>query len=150
MACAGQCHIPKPQVFAQAVGIGALHILRSELQLVVPLALSIGQAQDRGLVGPHHTVAVRKWQAHHRVLQALAGVDGHHLHQVFVAFQAHGLLVALGVFIHLLHQPADQRLLAIESHAGRLQQLGQVQHIGQAPFALCLTAPTRRQIQRMQ
>ena len=59
------------------------------------LAMSVIALQHRGFVRLHHAVAVRKGQAHHRVLQALAGVDGDDLDQVFIALEPHGLFFAV-------------------------------------------------------
>ena len=43
----------------------------------------------------------------------------------------------------MLGEPADQRLFAIELAAGALQQLGQMQQIGQAPFTTGLAQKTQ-------
>ena len=151
----GQCHVPQAQVFAQAVAIGQLRIVPVKVQHPVALATRLAQLHDRCFACRDFTVAVRKGQAHHRVLEALAGVDGDDLDQVFVAFQAHGFFFALARaavqrFVNLLDQPTDQRLLAVELAARRLQQLGQVQHIGQTALAVGLVAPAPRQLQPVQ
>ena len=106
-------------------------------------------------MGLHHAVAVGKGQKHHRVLQTLAGVDGDDLDQIFVTLQPHGLLFAVACttrvhFIDLLGQPADQGLFTVDLTARRLQQFGQMQHIGQSPLAVALAAPAPGQFQHMQ
>ena len=155
MPCPGQRHVPQTQVFAQAVTVGRLCIGPVKVQRPVAVAARLADLHDRRFASRHFAVAVCKGQAHHRVLQALAGVDGDDLDQVFVAFQAHGFFFALARaavqgFVDLLKQPADQGLLAIELAAGRLQQLGQMQHIGQTPLAIGLTTPAACQLQPVQ
>ena len=82
-------------------------------------------------------------------------MDGDDLDQVFIALEPHGLFFAVARtararLVDLLAQPTDQRLLAGLLAAGGLQQLGQVQHIGQAAFAIGLAAPAPGQLQHMQ
>ena len=92
-----------------------------------------------------------KRQAHHRVLQPLALVHGHHLDQIGIALQADDLLLATAPSLVNLHaQPAHQSLLAIQLRAGVLKQLGQMQEIGQTPLAPRLRQPPRRQRQAVQ
>ena len=115
------------------------------------LAAVVGQIQKRGELARHGAVAAGKRQAHHRVFQPFAFVDGDDFDQVGIAFEADDLLVTAAAFtLQLLAQPTDQRLLAFQLRAGDLQQLGQVQKVGQAPLTIRLLQPTRGQIQLVQ
>jgi hypothetical protein len=74
-------------------------------------------------------------QEDQRVFEALGLVDGDHLHQVGVALQADLAGVAMAAVAALFGQVADQGVFAVEQAAGLLEQLGQVQHIGEAALA---------------
>ena len=159
VARSGQCHVPQAQVFAQAVVVSGLGVFLVKVKCPLALAIAALQGHCTRGVRLHHPMAVRKRQADHRILQTLAGVDGDDLDQVLIAFEPHGLfftarptpaVVVRVRFVHLLGQPADHSLLAVQLAAGRLQQLRQVQDIGQAPLAVQLTAPTSRQLQCVQ
>ena len=146
MAGPGHGHIEQAQVVAQALLFVAGLGLVVHVQHQLALASRRGQQGrcDIALVKPPKTAGKR--QAHHRVFQPLAFVDGDDLDQVGIAFQAHHLLVALlGVFSDLVHQPADKGLLALQIGAGVLQQFGQVQVIGQAALAAIALQPARSQ-----
>ena len=91
----------------------------------------------QAVAGRAQPAVPQKGAEHHRVLQALALVDGDDLHQVAVALQPQlGGLVGAGAAFALGLQPAQQglgrRLLG-----GRLvQAFGQVQQVGQAARAI--------------
>lgn len=72
-------------------------------------------------------------------------MDGHHLDQVGVAFQAEDLFAPRT--LHLLGQMADQRVLAVQLHRRALQPLGQVQQVGQAALAIGMPQQARRQFE---
>ncbi|MNC65641.1 hypothetical protein D3C75_1159480 [compost metagenome] len=64
-------------------------------------------------------------------------MDGHHLDQLFVALQAQDLLfTGLTGTGQVLGQVADKRLFAVQLASGLLQQLGQMQQVGQHPLAI--------------
>ena len=74
-------------------------------------------------------------------------MDGDDLDQVGVALQAHDVRVRWGgAVLDLGEQPANQRVLAVGAATGGLQQLGQVQKVGQAPLAVGGLAPARGQV----
>ena len=149
-------HIQQAQVFAMALLVGGRDM--DIVQRQVQSALAIGIAQvDKGRSGlGDATKVVGKGQKHQRVFQALGLVHGHDLDQIGIAFEPHDLLIAAhGVVAHLLGQPADQRLLAVELRAGGLQQFGQVQEVGEPALAAMVAVgrsaqPTRRQRQQVQ
>ena len=135
VAGAGERDIQLAQVFAQAlpVGQGQQGVVGGEGQLqpalrVVPLERQVG-----GLGGAE---GAGEGQEDQRVFEALGLVDGDHLHQVGVALEAHLAGFAAGGFVAaLLGQVADQGVLAVEQAAGLLEQLGQVQQVGEAALA---------------
>ena len=145
MAGAGHGHVEQAQVFAQALGVVAVQGVVVGVEHEA--ACAIGSGQQHGVGAVATAPGGGKWQAHHRVLQAFAFVHGHHRNQVFVAFQAQHLFFGV---VHralaLLHQPANQGLFTFDFGAGVLQQLGQVQHIGEPAFAVGLRQPARRQV----
>ncbi|MNC36745.1 hypothetical protein D3C75_852820 [compost metagenome] len=70
-------------------------------------------------------------------------MDGHHFHQLLITLQAQDLLfTSLAGTGQVLGQVADQRLFAVQFAGGLLQQLGQVQQVGQ--HALAITAGDER------
>ena len=143
--------VEQAQVFAQALVLGLGHGVVAQLQVQRALTVRAGQLHEAGGTARDLAEAAGKWQADHGVFQALALVHGDHLHQVGVAFQAHDLLVAAApALLHLGLQPADERVLAVELRAGGLQQLGQVQEVGQAPLAAGLGQPARGQAELVQ
>ena len=147
VARAGGGHVEQAQVFAQALFFGLGQVVVADLQHQAAIG-----AAHKGGAGPFFLRKVAgKGQHHQRVFQALAFVDGDDLHQVGIAFQAHGLRlgIAVGVGDGFL-QPADERLLALHGGAGLLQQLAQVQHIGQPPLAVRLGQPAGGQAQLVQ
>ncbi|MDT4817388.1 hypothetical protein FQZ97_504630 [compost metagenome] len=70
-------------------------------------------------------------------------MDGHHLDQVGVAFQAEDFLA--GRILQLLGQHPQQRVFAVQLHRLALQPFGQVQQVGQAALAVRLAQQARRQ-----
>jgi hypothetical protein len=101
----------------------------------VPVGIAPGEG--RRVFGFRWPAGAGKGQEDQRVLQALGFVDGDHLHQLLVAFQANtATIIGVGVVQAQLRQVADQRLGALQSGAGLLQQLGQVQQVGQVPLAV--------------
>ena len=96
------------------------------------------------LVHHHAAAGVRRLaadadegQEHQRVFQALALVQGHHLHPPRVRFQAQLLrfVVGAGVGDGLL-QPVDQAVQAQRASLRFLQLFGQLQVVGQAALAV--------------
>ena len=151
MARARQRHVQKAQVFTLAFAVGLRQRSAIRLQVQRVLATFVRQVQERGAPARDGAHAAGKGQAHQRVFQALGFVYGHHLDQVGVAFQPHGVGVAGGAAaFELLRQPAQQGMFAIELRAGLLQQFGQVQKVGQAAFAARLLQPARGQPQLVQ
>ena len=152
MAGAGERHVEQAQILLQALLVGGGPGLGAGAE--VDHTPTIGPGPQHKALAAVHLGAAKtagKGQADQRVLQALALVHGDHLDQVGIAFQAQHLLVgAAALGRELAGQPADQRLLAVQLAAGGLQQLGQVQHIGQSALAVGLLQPARRQAQAMQ
>ena len=152
MAGARQGHVEQAQVLLQALFVGGRLGRGPDAEINHPLAIRPGQghkALTPVLLGPAQ--AGGKGQVDQRVLQALALVHRDHLDQVGIAFQPQHLLVGTAALGRQLPgQPADQGLLALQLAAGGLQQLGQVQHIGQAPLAVGLRQPAGRQVQQVQ
>ncbi len=78
-----------------------------------------------------------KGQKHQRVLQALGLVHGDDLHQAGITLQSQGTVFIflvgctqnLGVVVH-------QGMFAVQLQAVLLQQFGNVQNVGQPPFAV--------------
>ena len=68
----------------------------------------------------------------------------HHLHQRGVAFQAQLAVVGRdGGLRPLLRQVPHQRVLAVDQRAGLLQQLGQVQQVGELALVAARQQPPR-------
>ena len=110
---AGQRHIKETDVFAQALGIAAVAVLFFLLE----------QRHKR--------------QKHQRVFEPLGLVKGHHLHQIGLALQPQLRAIALRLGVaQLVFQVPDQRALALHLQRLRLQQLAQVQQVGQRTLAL--------------
>ncbi|MOA00637.1 hypothetical protein D3C78_1200090 [compost metagenome] len=70
-------------------------------------------------------------------------MDGHHLDQVGVAFQAEDFLA--GRAFQLLGEHPQQRMFAVQLDRLALQPFGQVQQVGQAALAIRLAQQARRQ-----
>ena len=76
-------------------------------------------------------------QEHQRVLQPFGFVDGDHLDQIRVALQAQFVAVAVAFRVgNGIKQKANQRVFAVQLGAGLLQQLAQVQQVGEQALTL--------------
>ena len=107
--CAGQGHIQEALVFGQALGVAAQRLLFFFFEV-------------RG-----------KRHIHPRKLQALGLVHGDDLHQIGIGFQAHLRGVATGLrVVQLVGQVTQQGALPLQIQADFLQQVTQMQQIGQA------------------
>ena len=139
MPRARQRHVQQPQLLALPLFLCKRHLGVARGEHEFRHAVRARQPQHGLLAAVHVAEVRRKGQQHQRVLQALGLVDGHDLHQVRVALQPQHQLVAAGqggvAIGELLAEPTDQRLFTFHLRAGSLQQLGQVQHVGQAAFA---------------
>ena len=148
MLGAGQRHVEQAQVFTEALLLGLCQagLVRFEQQ---PAAFAV--------VHLHRFLVVQRaegtdeGQEHQRVFQALGFVDGHHAHQGIVAFQAqHLLLGSLTAPGQGFAKVADQRQLTVQFSGSELQQLGQVQQVGQHPFAVRAAHQPLRQAEILQ
>ena len=136
MAGAGKGHVQQAQVFAQTGFVGLSHIVVGDVQAQGGAPVRPSLANEAELVFADRAEPRGKRQAHHRVLQAFAFVHGDDLDQVGITFQPHHLLVVVHIMgLRFGVQPADERLLAVQARTGGLQQLGQVQQVGQAALA---------------
>ena len=64
-------------------------------------------------------------------------MDRDHLHQIGITFQAHLRSVATGLgVLQLLLEVANQGCLTLQADTGGLQQIPQMHHVRQAPFAV--------------
>ena len=151
MARAGQGHVEQAQVFTQAllVGLGQFGIAIVQPQLA--LAVRSRHTHEGGALPLQRPEAGRERQQDDGVFQALAFVYRDHLDEVGVTFQAHDLFLGTRARrLDLGGEPADQRLFALQRGTGVLQQLSQVQHIGQAALAPGVSQPARRQAHAVQ
>ena len=153
MARPGQRHIEQAQVFAQTllVGPGQLRAVIVQHQLARRAIFALHRQRQISGLAIQRPEAAAKRQADHRIFKALALVDGDDLDQIGIRLQPHDLGVprrARG--LDLRGQPADQRLLTLQLGAGTLQQLGQVQIVGQTPLATGFQQPARRQVEAIQ
>ena len=150
MACACECHVEQAQVFAQAFFVGLGQLIGAEVQA----QRAIAQAHPCGVLAIFFCEAAAKRQHDDGVLQPLAFVDGDDLHQIGIAFQPQGLRFAVLAGVgNVLGQPANQRLFSLQRGAGVLQQLGQMQVIGQGALAFAavgLSQPARGQLEAVQ
>ncbi len=139
VAGAGQRHIEQAHVLGQPLVVGL--VLDAVVRLQGHIEVVVFVVAQRRLVLVRRAEAADKGQVHQRVFQALGLVDGDHLDPVVVAFQAQDALLAAGALLfhgalHRVFQIADQRLLAVQAGGGLLQQLGQVQQVGQGALAV--------------
>lgn len=88
----GQGDIEQAQVLGQAFVVGALDLLGigGERQVRHAIVVMPGQGQALAI---HRFAGADERQVHQGILQALGLVDGHHLDQLLVAFQAQNLLL---------------------------------------------------------
>ncbi len=148
MPRAGQRHVEQAQVLAQTLSLGALEGLLVRLE---QHAAAFAVLYQQRFLLIQRTEAADEWQEYQGILQALRLVDGHHPHQRLVAFQAQYLFVsALPLPGQQLAEVADQRLFAVQFAGGLLQQLGQVQQVGQHPLAIVLPHQALRQAEVLQ
>ncbi len=129
----GQGHVEQTQVFGQALLVGLCERI-----------LGAGEIEDGaiarliGLViegGVGAAVAADEGQEHQRVFQPLGFVDGDDLHQLALGLQAKYLLRILAVGLaHRFPQPAQQGVFAVQLAAHLLEQLPQMEEVGQPPL----------------
>ena len=133
VARARQRHVQQAQVFALLLQLGKrLVVVVAHIQVHAARAGLVFGRQHHGVVRLAPAPTADERQQHQRVLQALGLVDGDHLDQVVVAFQAQARAVLpLAGVLDLLRQLAHQRLWAVQLLGLRLQPLGQVQQVGQ-------------------
>ncbi|MND94300.1 hypothetical protein D3C80_865130 [compost metagenome] len=147
---AGQGDVEQTQVFGQTLIVGHRDLLGIRGQGQVRLAFTVVPAQRQALA-IHRFAGADERQEHQRILQALGLVDGYHLDQLFITFQAQDLLFAsLTGAGQMLAQVADQRLLAIEFGGRLLQQFGQVQQVGQHSLTVTAGHQHLRQVEVME
>jgi hypothetical protein len=89
------------------------------------------------LVAIDRSTGPQEGNEYDRILQPLGFMNGDNLDQRFVVFQAQFGILA-GVFLKLLLEPAQQRRHTADHDGLLLQQFGQVQQVGNAPFAVFL------------
>ena len=131
----GQRHIEQPQVFGKAlpVGLGQGLLGTGEIEHGA-IACAVRFVEQRGIGS---AVAADEGQEHQRVLQSLGFVDGDDLHQLALGFEAQYLLRILAVgATRRLPQPAQQGIFAVQLAAHLLQQLAEVEEVGQPPLAV--------------
>ncbi|MNI34525.1 hypothetical protein D3C73_885160 [compost metagenome] len=146
----GQGDVKQAQVLGQPFIIRQGDQCRRGLQAHLGIARFIVVMQ-RQTAAIHGFCRTHERQEHQRILQPLGLVDGHDLDQLLVALQAQDLLFArLAGQRQVLGQMANQGLLAIELGGGLLQQLGQVQQVGQHPLAVIARDQGLRQLEVMQ
>ena len=151
MSCPCQRHIQQPQVFAQPIPIGQGQLVVAELQAQLTLTIFISQVDEGSepTVFLPETGCVR--QAHQRVFKSLALVNRDDFDQIGIAFEPNHLLITLGTaLVHLGEQPPNQGLLTVEAAACGLQQLRQMQEIGQFALPIGSDEPARRKPKLMQ
>ena len=150
-----QRDVEQAQILAQPLALGRGHRVVAEGEVERAGAVVVDPGDEAAPAPVHLAAGRRKRQEHHRILQPLGLVHGDHLHQLGIAFQPHDPLLARAAdAVDLLGQPADLGLLAIELGGGGLQQLAQVQQVGQPALAVRRRVrraePARRQVQRVQ
>ena len=111
LLCTREGHIQQANVFLQTLFFGALQ--------VIGVFFEVGG----------------KRQKHQGVLQAFSLVKGDDLHQFCISLEAHLRSFALRLWVgQLIGEVTQQSCFALQGQAGRLQQLTQMQQVGQAPF----------------
>ncbi len=147
---AGQGDVEQTQVFGQALVIGLGDQLGGRAQAHLRLAVGIVVMQ-RQAAAIHRFGRADERQEHQVVFQALGFVDGHHLDQLLVAFQAQDLLfTGLPRQREVFGQVADQGLFAVQFGGGLLQQFAEVQQVGQHPLAIAAGDQGLRQFEVVQ
>ncbi len=148
MAGASQGDVEQAQVLAEALTVGPLDVLLVRFQHQPP-AVAVLQLQRPAALGGAEAADER--QEHQRVFQALGFVDGHHAHQRGIAFQSQHLFLGRRTLARQQGgEMADQRLFAVQLGGGLLQQLGQVQQVGQGALAVAALHQSLRQAEVMQ
>ena len=146
-----ECHVQETQVFSQAVGVGQRQLRVAVLEQQLARTVGVLHIHKAGALALFGAKAGGKGQTHHRVLQALALVNGDDFDQVSVALQTQHMGIALtAAALALREQPAHQCMLAVQVHAGGLQEFGQMQKVGQPPLTVGCWTPARRQLQLVQ
>ena len=137
MAGARERNVQQAQILALPVLVMGGELFGRWRHLQASVAGFVGEGHEArpGVVDAPETAG--EGQEHQRIFQALGLVHRDHLDQVGVAFEADDLLV-IGRKItgYLAGQPADQGLLAFEPGTGRLQQLCEVQEVGEPALAV--------------
>ena len=137
MTCPRQRHIQFSQILTQPFRIGCSHdfVIRAPARHQSKLTIRIMPAQQR-IPCLHRAHSAEERQEHQRILQPLGLVHRHHAHPGIVTFQplAARLTLAFGG-IPLLLQITHQGVLALQAGGCLLQQLAQMQQIGQLPLA---------------
>ena len=137
MTCPRQRHIQFSQILTQPFRIGCGHdlVISAPARHQPKAAISIMPAQQR-ILRLHRAHSAEERQEHQRILQPLGLVHRHHAHPGIVAFQplTARLTLAFGG-IPLLLQITHQGVLAFQPGGCLLQQLAQMQQIGQLPLA---------------
>jgi hypothetical protein len=150
MPGAGQGDIELAQILAQTLAIGPLQdlVIGAEPELQPTLRIV---PFERKVVFLGLSMIGGERQKDQWVLESLGFVHRHHLHQIGVALETDlaGIAARAAVCIPaLLGEMADQRMLAVEQDAGLLQQLGEMEQIGED--ALPVEPRTRPFSTRMQ
>lgn len=127
---AGQGHIEQAQILLQAllIRLGLGLAVLAQLQPASPI---LGMIEQLAVVAIHPTAVADEGQIDQWIFQPLGFVDGDHLHPFAVALQAQDTFIRALAAGQLFFQMAHQGQLAIQLDAGRLQQLRQVQQVGQ-------------------
>ena len=143
MLGAGEADVEQARVLGLLLALerlaGVLPVLRILVDAPVQRALAgLGIVDHAATPGLRRAGAqAGKRQVHQRVFQALALVQGDDLHAVRVRFQPQQLrLVALVGTGHLRGQPVDLAVQAERARVCLLQQLAQLQVVGQAALAV--------------
>ncbi len=128
-----QRHVEQPQILGEALLVGLCQGILGAGEIEDgAIARLIGLVIERG-VGA--AVAADKGEEHQRVLQPLGFVDGDDLHQLALGLQAKYLLRILAALaVYRLPQPAQQGVFAVQLAAHLLQELPQMEEVGQPPL----------------
>ena len=132
----GQGHIGQAQLLGETLMAGALAVLIKLFAAQIEQRCAVvGVTGDVFMLAQQRAVPQIRAE-HQRVLQALGGVDGDNLHPFGIAFQAQQGVFTMGLGTELGIEPAEQLLQARTLQTLGLQQLGQVQQVGQPPLAI--------------
>ena len=146
----GQGDIEQAQIFGQTFIIGQGNQLGGRTQGHLGLARGVVVMQ-RQSAAIHRFRRTNERQEHQGIFQPLGFVDGHDLDQLLIAFQTQDLLFAgLAGQCQMLGQMSDQGLLAIQFGRRLLQQLAEVQQVGQHSLAIAASHQRLGQLEVMQ